>query len=103
MARHLQPPTACHQAHSDQRTQVIIMDANLQRRVQRYGWDKASLHYEKFWQDQLRPAQEWLLETARIQPGETIIDIACGTGLITFPLAVATGESGLVLGTDISA
>ena len=78
------------------------MDANLQRRVQRYGWDKASLHYEKFWEDQLRPAQEWLLETAQIQPGETIIDVACGTGLLSFPLAEATGESGAVLGTDIS-
>jgi ubiquinone/menaquinone biosynthesis C-methylase UbiE len=78
------------------------MDAALQRRVQRYGWDKAASHYENYWQEQLRPAQEKLLELSQLKPGEKIIDIACGTGLVSFPAAKLVGEKGSVLGTDIS-
>jgi len=78
------------------------MDAALQRRVQRYGWDKASAYYEQFWAAQLRPAQDKLLELAELRPGEAVIDIAAGTGLVTFRAAEAVGPTGRVLGTDIS-
>src|SRR6476660_6812788 len=78
------------------------MEAQLQKRVQRYGWDKAALFYETFWQQQLKPAQDLLLEMAAIQPGEKVLDIACGTGLVTFRAAQQTGPTGSVLGTDIS-
>ncbi len=79
------------------------MDANLQRRVQRYGWDKASASYERFWAEQLAPAQKLLLELAALAPGEQVLDIACGTGLVTFPAGEAVGASGRVVATDISA
>ena len=78
------------------------MEAALQRRVQRYGWDKASAYYENFWQQQLKPAQDKLLEMAKPGAGERIIDIACGTGLVSFPAAERVGQDGFVLGTDIS-
>lgn len=78
------------------------MHPDLQRRVQRYGWDKASAYYEESWQKQLKPAHDLLLETAQVQPGECILDIAAGTGLITFRLAALTGEEGCILATDIS-
>jgi ubiquinone/menaquinone biosynthesis C-methylase UbiE len=78
------------------------MEAALQRRIQRYGWDKAALYYENFWQEQLKPAQNKLLEMANLQPGEKLIDIACGTGLVSFPAAEKIGPSGFVLATDIS-
>jgi ubiquinone/menaquinone biosynthesis C-methylase UbiE len=78
------------------------MDAALQRRVQRYGWDKAAQHYETFWQQQLKPAQDKLLEMARLQRGEKLIDTACGTGLVSFPAAEKVGSTGFVLATDIS-
>ena len=78
------------------------MDAALQRRVQRYGWDKAATHYETYWQEQLKPAQEKLLKMAQLKPGEKVIDIACGTGLVSFPAAKLVGANGSVLGTDIS-
>ena len=51
---------------------------------------------------QLLPAQEWLLNAAAVKPGEKILDIACGTGMISFPLAKSAGESGSVIATDIS-
>ena len=78
------------------------MDERLQRRVQRYGWDKASGYYEKFWRDQLKPAQEQLLEMACLHRGEKVLDVACGTGLVSFEALEKVGVTGLVTGTDIS-
>jgi ubiquinone/menaquinone biosynthesis C-methylase UbiE len=70
--------------------------------VQRYGWDRSAAHYERSWREQLEPAQRLLLEMAALQPGERVLDVACGTGLVTFPAADAVGSGGAVLGTDIS-
>lgn len=78
------------------------MDARLQRRVQRYGWDKASGCYEEFWQEQLRPAREQLLEMAALKPGESALDLACGTGLVSFEAGEILRPDGFLLGTDIS-
>src|SRR5687768_12700960 len=78
------------------------MEPSLQRRVQRYGWDKASGYYEAYWQKQLFPAQEKLLQFASIKSGDKVIDIACGTGLVSFPAAVQAGDKGFVLANDIS-
>jgi ubiquinone/menaquinone biosynthesis C-methylase UbiE len=78
------------------------MEAALQRRIQRYGWDKAAKYYETSWQRQLKPAQDRLLEMANLQHGEKLIDVACGTGLVTFPAIEKLGPNGFVLATDIS-
>ncbi|HEX7069468.1 MAG TPA: class I SAM-dependent methyltransferase [Rhodothermales bacterium] len=78
------------------------MKPELQRRVQRYGWDWASDFYETRWQRQLAPAQERMLEAARIEPGEQVLDVACGTGLVTFPVARAVGARGHVTAVDLS-
>jgi ubiquinone/menaquinone biosynthesis C-methylase UbiE len=78
------------------------MEPALQRRVQRYGWDKAASYYENSWQHQLKPAHDTLFDFANIQQGQKIIDIACGTGLLSFRASEATGSKGFVLGTDIS-
>lgn len=78
------------------------MDARLQLRVQRYGWDRAAPDYERGWAAQLKPAQDLLLRLAGLQPGERVLDLACGTGLVTFPAAEAVGPSGSVVATDIS-
>lgn len=79
------------------------MDARLQRRVQRYGWDKASEYYEQFWANQLAPAHALLLELAALAPGESVIDVACGTGLVTFRAAESVGPAGTIVGMDLSA
>lgn len=78
------------------------MEARLQRRVQRYGWDKACEHYERTWSAQLRPAQDRLMELADPRPGERILDVAAGTGLVTFPAAERVGAAGEVVATDLS-
>lgn len=78
------------------------MDEKLQRRVQRYGWDKAVPDYEKGWRHSLLPAHELLLSEAAPSPGSRVLDLAAGTGLVTFPLADAVGDKGCVIATDIS-
>ena len=78
------------------------MDARVQRRVQRYGWDLAAAEYEALWQRQLAPAQNALLEAAALAPGERVLDVACGTGIVSAAAARAVGASGEVLGIDIA-
>jgi ubiquinone/menaquinone biosynthesis C-methylase UbiE len=78
------------------------MNADLQRRIQRYGWDRAVQHYEPYWREQLEPAQRLMLDLSDLTPGERVLDIASGTGLVTFPAAERVGPKGHVLATDIS-
>lgn len=78
------------------------MEAKVQRRIQRYGWDLAVDSYEPAWQKQLAPAHDALLAQARFAPGERVLDVACGTGLVTFEAARRVGAGGSVAGIDIS-
>lgn len=78
------------------------MDARLQRRVQRYGWDKAAEFYEDSWKAQLKPAQTKLMQMAALKPGEKVMETSCGTGLITFQAARAVSPGGEIMATDIS-
>jgi ubiquinone/menaquinone biosynthesis C-methylase UbiE len=78
------------------------MDAKLQRRIQRYGWDLAAVDYESLWQAQLAEAQDALLALASPAVGERVLDIACGTGLVSIEAARAVSPSGYVLGIDLS-
>jgi len=78
------------------------MEPKLQRRVQRYGWDRAAAFYATFWSKQLRPAHEATIRLSDPQIGEQVVDVACGGGEITFETAERIGAAGHVLGLDIS-
>ncbi len=78
------------------------MEPWLQRRVQRYGWDLAADSYELLWQAQLAPAQAALMAVAALAPGERVLDVACGTGLVSFAAQEAVGPTGQVVGVDLS-
>jgi ubiquinone/menaquinone biosynthesis C-methylase UbiE len=78
------------------------MEARLQRRVQRYGWDLAAGDYERLWQAQLSEVQAALLARVALRVGERVLDVACGTGLVALAAAQAVGAGGSVLGVDLS-
>lgn len=78
------------------------MEARVQQRIQRYGWDLAAGDYEPAWEAQLAAPREALLELAALAPGDRVLDVACGTGLVSFAAARAVGGSGRVVGVDLS-
>jgi ubiquinone/menaquinone biosynthesis C-methylase UbiE len=78
------------------------MQSKLQLRVQRYGWDAAAHYYQSSWQQALQPAHDALMSLANLDEGQSVLEIASGTGLVTFRVARAVGECGKVLATDLS-
>jgi len=49
-----------------------------------------------------RPNSRMIVEMARIEPGDKVLDVACGTGSLTLTAGQAAGESGSVHGIDAS-
>lgn len=80
----------------------MSLQARLQRRIQRYGWDLAADAYEFLWQQQLSAAHQRLLTLAAPSTGETVLDVASGTGLMALAVADRVGPRGQVIGVDIS-
>lgn len=78
------------------------MDARLQRRVQRYGWDLAVDAYARHWHGPLAGVQGEVLALAAPAPGEAVLDVACGTGVVSVAAARAVGPAGRVLGVDLA-
>lgn len=78
------------------------MDAKLQKRVQRYGWDAAGPAYDDGWGPNLAPGHDALMAALALRPGEALLETACGTGLVTRRIAEAVGAEGRVLATDLS-
>jgi ubiquinone/menaquinone biosynthesis C-methylase UbiE len=59
--------------------------------------------YEQFFGPALFiPWARVLLEYAAPQPGERVLDVACGTGIVTRHVAPMVGAAGQVVGLDIS-
>jgi ubiquinone/menaquinone biosynthesis C-methylase UbiE len=48
------------------------------------------------------PAAKGLVAAARLQPGERVLDVACGTGVVTRAAAGAVGPAGRVAGLDVN-
>ena len=78
------------------------MDARLQLRVQRYGWDAAASLYETGWQNVLLPAQKTLVSMANFEAGHEVIETACGSGLVTRMISEKVASDGNVIATDLS-
>jgi SAM-dependent methyltransferase len=78
------------------------MDDRVFRRVQRYGWDLATETYADGWVPRLRAASLACLDRAGINPGESVVDLACGPGVVSLPAARRVGAHGRLMGIDIS-
>jgi SAM-dependent methyltransferase len=78
------------------------MDARLQRRIQRYGWERAADAYARHWHGPLAGVQGELLTLAAPAHGEAVLDVACGAGVVSVAAANAVGPAGRVLGVDLA-
>jgi SAM-dependent methyltransferase len=78
------------------------MDARLQRRVQRYGWERAADAYARHWHGPLAGLHGELLALAAPARGEMVLDVACGAGVLSIAVASAVGSAGRVLGVDLA-
>jgi ubiquinone/menaquinone biosynthesis C-methylase UbiE len=76
------------------------------RDAQRKQWDTAASGWSKWRQlmeESVTVISERLVEIADVQPGNRVLDVACGLGEPTRTAARAAGPDGSVVATDISA
>ena len=60
-------------------------------------------NYERFFVPAIgQPVAEDLIATADLQPGQSVLDVACGTGVVARLAAAAVAPSGKVTGLDIN-
>jgi SAM-dependent methyltransferase len=82
-------------------------DATTANAAQREFWNTVAgprwVGLEGFVERRVRAVNDLLLERSGVKPGETVLEVGCGTGAFTEPLAKAVGNQGAVIGADISA
>jgi SAM-dependent methyltransferase len=76
---------------------------------QRELWAADGMHGELYVRESERieamngPFGEVMLDAARLEPGERVLDVGCGTGATTIEAACRVGRAGSAVGIDISA
>ncbi len=68
-------------------------------------WNEVAPRYHKRWASiDSGPFQSTanLVKLAKIKKGDIVLDLACGTGVVTNKISSKVGKEGTVIGTDIS-
>src|SRR3954471_4824702 len=83
----------------------MAIDLNEYREQSQETWDKMAAGWEKRREWMMRitaPANDWVAEKLAPEPGQTILDIAAGTGDLGFMVAERVGGEGRVISTDFA-
>lgn len=75
------------------------------RQTSRAVWDAMASGWERrhaFLEESARPVAERMLERAAPRPGETVLDLAAGTGVVGLAAAAAVAPGGRVILSDFS-
>jgi SAM-dependent methyltransferase len=81
------------------------MDLDTYRQASRQTWDAMSSGWEerREWLIEMTGSvNEWIVDQVDPQPGQTILDIAAGTGDLGFAAAERVGDGGRVVTTDFA-
>ena len=65
-------------------------------------WDRMSDIYRREIDARFAPVVERLLAHAKLQPGESVLDLGTGTGSVAFVAAPQVGPTGTITAVDIS-
>jgi SAM-dependent methyltransferase len=69
---------------------------------QAYGGNAAE-NYERFFVPAIgEPFARDMIEAAALQPGERVLDVACGTGIVTRLAAERVAPNGIIAGLDVN-
>jgi ubiquinone/menaquinone biosynthesis C-methylase UbiE len=76
----------------------------IQRKREQWQLDEGSAEaYERYLVPLLfAPGAEYLIELATPGPGERVLDVACGTGIVARRAALRVGSGGKVVGLDLN-
>jgi ubiquinone/menaquinone biosynthesis C-methylase UbiE len=80
-------------------------DLDAYREQSRETWGEMASGWEdrrEWMMDVTGPVNAWIAEKIEAQPGQTILDIAAGTGDLGFNVAERVGEEGRVISTDFA-
>lgn len=66
------------------------------------SYDTVAMAYHRLVERFSAPVATHLVEVAGVAPGERVLDVATGTGILALAVGRAVGPSGQVLGTDLS-
>lgn len=66
-------------------------------------FDAGAGEYDQHGVEFFGPVGRWLVDGVAPQPGEAVLDLACGRGASLLPAAEAVGATGRVLGVDLAA
>src|SRR5205814_2473708 len=67
------------------------------------SYDDRAEDFDRFTEKLTRPLAERLIALAALSPGERVLDVGTGTGVVGLTAAREVGAGGAVLGIDLSA
>src|SRR5512146_1853683 len=83
---------------------MLMTATTSQREFWKAGIGTGPENYERYFVPVIgRPLAERLVAEAQLHPGERVLDVACGTGVVTRLAAERVGPSGRVAGLDVNA